>query len=80
MKLCRECSRSPWPFLMALFVASVCTYITWLTLTYSQFGTIERLAGSLLVFLIVGGTLVHYVLSCVRRHCRHEKPSGHSHP
>jgi hypothetical protein len=65
---------------MALFVASVCTYITWLTLTYSQFGTIERLAGSLLVFLIVGGTLVHYVLSCVRRHCRHEKPSGHSHP
>ncbi|MCU0835582.1 MAG: hypothetical protein MUC77_14315 [Chromatiaceae bacterium] len=79
MKLCRECGRSPWPFLMAFFVAGLCTFITWLTLTYSQFDTIERMAGSLLVFVLVGGTLVHYVLSCIRRHCRHEKPGGHPH-
>lgn len=78
MKLCPECGRSPWPFMMVLFIAGISTFITWLTLTYSQFGLAERVAGSGLVFLAVGGTLLHYVISCMRRHCRHEKQTGHA--
>lgn len=76
MKLCPECGRSPWPFVMVFFIATVSTFITWLTLTYSQFGLIERIAGSGLVFLGVGGTLLHYIITCMRRHCRHRKEEG----
>jgi len=64
---------------MALFLAGFCTYITWLTLSYSQFGTVERIAGSGLVFVVVAATLWHYVLGCIRRHCRHDKGHRHSH-
>lgn len=77
MKLCSECRRTPWPFLMVFFVSSVSAFLTWLTLSYSQFGEVERLAGSVGVFLAVGGTLLHYVMACMRRHCHHH-PQGHA--
>jgi hypothetical protein len=57
---------------MVFFLASISAFMTWLTLSYSQFGHIERLAGTAVVFLAVGGTLTHYVLSCIKRHCRHD--------
>jgi hypothetical protein len=79
MKLCPECSNSPLPFLMALFVAGVSAFLTWLTLTYSQFGTVERIAGTMLVFVAVGTTIVHYMLACMRRHCRHDQHASHHH-
>lgn len=71
MKLCRQCGRSPLPLLMVVFVAGVSAFLTWLTLTYSQFETIEVIAGSGAVFLAVAGTVLHYVHSCIKRHCRH---------
>lgn len=81
MKLCPECSKSPWPFVMVFFLASVSAFITWLTLSYSQVGVLEQIAGSAVVFLAVGGTLVHYVLGCMKRHCRHgqREQSGREH-
>jgi hypothetical protein len=66
--------------MMVLFIAALSTFVTWLTLTYSQFGLVERIAASGLVFLGVGGTLVHYVISCMRRHCRHGKEGPHRIP
>ena len=74
MKLCPECSKSPWPFVMVFFLASVSGFITWLTLSYSQLGLLERVGGTALIFIAVGATLLHYVLSCMRRHCRHDHP------
>ena len=71
MKFCPECSNSPWPFVMVFFLASVSAFVTWLTLSYSQLGTLGQIAGSAVAFTAVGGTLLHYVLSCMRRHCRH---------
>jgi hypothetical protein len=79
MKLCPECSNSPWPFVMVFFLASVSAFVTWLTLSYSQLGTLGQIAGSAVAFMAVGGTLLHYVLSCMRRHCRHgqQEQTGH---
>ena len=78
MKLCRQCGRSPLPFVMVFFVAGVSAYLTWLTLSYSDFERIEVVAGSGIVFLAVAGAVLHYVLSCMRRHCRHRNQSEHS--
>jgi hypothetical protein len=57
---------------MVFFLASVSGFITWLTLSYSQLGLLERVGGTALIFIAVGATLLHYVLSCMRRHCRHD--------
>jgi hypothetical protein len=77
VKLCPECSKSPWPFVMVAFIAAVVAFLTWLMLSMSDFGFLERLAGGGLVFLAVASTLVHYVRCCMRRHCRHGQGSWH---
>ncbi|MEA3276106.1 MAG: hypothetical protein U9Q81_12605 [Pseudomonadota bacterium] len=79
MKFCSECGKSLWPFVVVFFVAGFSAFLTWLTLSYSQVGMTERIAGSAVVFVAVGATLAHYVVSCMRRHCRHEKGPGHQH-
>ena len=82
MNLCPECSKSPWPFAMVFFLTSVCSFITWLTLSFSQIGVVGQIAGSALMFIAVGGTLLHYVITCMKRHCRHEQgqaPGLHHH-
>jgi hypothetical protein len=79
MKLCPDCSKSPLPFFVVVFIASVSAFLTWLTLSYSQFDTLERIGGSAIAFLAVGGTILHYVLGCMKRHCRHGKTSRHHH-
>ncbi len=71
MKLCHQCGRSPLPFVMVVFVAGVSAFLTWLTLSYSDFEKIEIITGSCAVFIAVASTVLHYVLSCMRRHCRH---------
>jgi hypothetical protein len=45
----------------------------------SDIGTVERVLASSAVFLAGIGTIVHYVLSCMKRHCPHGKESLHSH-
>lgn len=79
MNLCLECSRSRWPFAMIFAITSVIAFLTWLILGLSMVGAVGRAGVAALVFLGVGATLLHYVLSCLRRHCRHDqdaKPSG----
>ena len=71
MKLCPKCVKSPLPFFMVFFIAGIGAYLTWLTLTYSQAAMTERIVGTVIVFAAVGGTVLHYVLSCMKRHCRH---------
>jgi len=77
MKLCPKCGSLRWPFVVVLFVASVSAFLTWLTLSYSELGKVQLVAGSSAVFLGVSATLLHYVISCMKRHCRHGNPSEH---
>jgi CDP-diglyceride synthetase len=79
MKLCPECSNSPWPFVMVAFMSAFVAFLTWLTLSLSELGMTERLVGSGAVFVAVASTLAHYVVSCLKRHCRHGKESGQPH-
>jgi CDP-diglyceride synthetase len=72
MKLCSRCRKTPWPFLFALFIAGITAFLTWLMLTLSDFSMTERLIATALIFLAAAATLMHYVLSCMRRHCRHD--------
>jgi len=73
MKLCPKCGRSPWPFVMVLAIATLSTFLTWITLGLTIDATAPRAVASGGVFLAVGGTLLHYVLGCLKRHCRHGK-------
>jgi hypothetical protein len=65
---------------MVLLISSVLAFITWLVLGLSQVEPVPRAAAGAAVFFAVGGTLVHYVVSCLKRHCRHvhedRGPSG----
>ena len=60
---------------MAFFITLIVAFITWLVLGLSQIEALPRLAIAAVIFLAVGGTLLHYILTCLRRHCRH----GHAH-
>jgi len=79
MKLCPKCGTSPLPFMMVFVIASLSAFATWLTLTYSQAELIVRLGGSIIAFIAVGATLLHYVLTCMKRHCRHQKSPAKTH-
>ena len=70
MNLCSECRRTPWPFLFITFISVVVASITWMMLDLAQLQAGVRLSVSGLVFLAVAATLSHYVMSCMRRHCR----------
>jgi hypothetical protein len=39
----------------------------------------ELVTATSAVFLAVAGTLLHYVFSCMRRHCRHGGGPEHRH-
>ena len=73
MKLCPECDSSPLPFVLALVIAIIAGFLTWLTLGLSSYEPWLRIGGSVAAFLAVGGTLLHYVVSCIRRHCQHQQ-------
>jgi hypothetical protein len=71
MKICPKCNGSLWPFVLVFAVASVAGFATWLTLGLSVSDMLTRVAAGALAFLAVGATLLHYVLSCLKRHCHH---------
>lgn len=73
MKFCTECDNSPLPYLMVALIATIVGLMTWLTLGLSDYEPLVRIGGSVLVFLAVGGTLLHYVVSCIQRHCQHKQ-------
>jgi sterol desaturase/sphingolipid hydroxylase (fatty acid hydroxylase superfamily) len=72
MKLCPKCKSSPWPFAVVLFFSGIVAFLTWLMLGFAGADPMQALVGTGLAFLVVGGTLLHYVLGCMRRHCRHD--------
>ncbi|NEX21162.1 hypothetical protein G3480_12700 [Thiorhodococcus mannitoliphagus] len=76
MKLCPKCGRSRWPFVMVFAIAVFIAGMTWLMLGLATMDAWMRVLVAVGVFLGVGATLLHYVVSCLRRHCRH----GHESP
>ncbi len=76
MKLCPRCKKTFLPFVMILLIASLASFMTWLSLSLSDVAGLPLAIACVGVFLAVGGTLLHYVLSCMRRHCREW---GHRH-
>jgi hypothetical protein len=79
MKLCPECRRLCWPFVVVVFISSVVAFLTWLMLSLSSVEGVIRLVGSGAVFVGVAGTLAYYVISCMKRHCRHGTQPLHHH-
>lgn len=75
MKLCKTCFSSPWPFVLMTVIATMTGFITWLTLGLSQPDPQLRIAIAVIAFVAVEATLIHYVVSCMRRHCRHHAPN-----
>lgn len=73
MNLCPKCNHSPWPFVLVVVIATVSGFMTWLTLGLSVVDDGPRLIAAAVVFVAVGATLLHYVLTCLKRHCRHEE-------
>jgi len=71
MKLCKTCFASAWPFVLVTAIALMSGFVTWLTLGLSQPDPQLRLVVGAVAFVAVEATLVHYVVSCMRRHCRH---------
>lgn len=74
MKLCKTCFASVWPFVLMTVIAGITGFVTWLTLGLSQPEPELRIAVTLIVFIAVEATLIHYVVACMRRHCRHHAP------
>jgi hypothetical protein len=62
---------------MIVLIAGLAAFMTWMTLSLSDVSLVHRAVACALVFLAVGGTLLHYVVTCMRRHCRH---AGHRAP
>jgi sterol desaturase/sphingolipid hydroxylase (fatty acid hydroxylase superfamily) len=60
---------------MVLFIASLLSFVTWLVLGFAGADLVQASAGTALAFFAVGGTMLHYVLACMKRHCRHGKAS-----
>ncbi|KAA6184691.1 hypothetical protein F2Q65_11340 [Thiohalocapsa marina] len=73
MKLCPGCDTSPLPFVMVTLIAGIVGFITWLILGLSDLEPLLRLATAVAAFLAIGATLLHYVISCLRRHCQHRQ-------
>jgi hypothetical protein len=55
-------------------IAVMAAFVTWLTLGLSQPELELRIAITVIAFVAVEATLVHYVISCMRRHCKHHSP------
>ena len=81
MKLCPTCNTSPWPFAVVLFISAVIAFLTWLMLGFAGADLVQSIAGTALAFVAVGATMLHYVLACMKRHCRHApgRPAPHRH-
>ena len=71
MKLCAGCRRTPWPYLIVVFIAALSAFLTWLTLSSVSISPDENRWWTAGAFLGVSGLLGTYVLLCMRWHCSH---------
>jgi hypothetical protein len=66
---------------MVTFISAAIAFVTWLVLGFAQSDPLMQIIGTVAVFLAVAATLLHYVLSCMRRHCAQlGHQHGHGHP
>lgn len=80
MKICAKCYSAIWPYLIALFIASITGFLTWLILGYSDFDATEQIFIAAGMFLVTGVSLAHYMMICVQRHCHHNhNHNNHNH-
>ena len=80
MKLCPDCESQPWSFVMVFVIATVSGFVTWLIMGLSASEPLPRIGAGVAVFVAVGATLLHYVFSCLKRHCTHRHPASPTHP
>jgi hypothetical protein len=73
MSICGECAKTVWPYFIVVFISGIVAFLTWLTL--SAAGIEPKL-----VVWLTGGAffgafalLLSYIISCMRRHCRHHR-------
>jgi apolipoprotein N-acyltransferase len=69
MKLCGECRKKPWPYVLVVFISTFVAFVTWLTLSAAGLAPEANRWWTALAFLIAGGVLFIYMMSCMRRHC-----------
>ena len=72
MKLCGDCQRKPWPYLIVVFVGGFSAFLTWLALNSAGVPPAANKWWSLSAFVVVSSLLLSYMISCMRRHCGHE--------
>jgi len=71
MNFCAKCHFTIWPYLIAVFIAGVTAFLTWVILGYSDFDVIERTLIIVATFLATGVSLSYYMMMCMQRHCHH---------
>ncbi len=76
MKLCCECKKKPWPYLIVLLVAGFSAFITLLTFKTTSMGPELVIWLSAGVFCAVTAILLVYMLRVMSRHCGED---NHSH-
>jgi cytochrome b subunit of formate dehydrogenase len=76
MKLCGECRKRIWPYLIVVLFSAVAGLIMWLTLSAAGVPEDARRMWTIAVFLAVLGLQFTYIISCMRRHCGGDHHSG----
>nr|VFK78841.1 MAG: hypothetical protein BECKSD772D_GA0070982_102710 [Candidatus Kentron sp. SD] len=71
MKFCQSCTKNGWPYLLALFIATFVSLLTWLTLSTEDISSEIKLLCTACAFLVIFLGLLSYMLTCMRRHCAH---------
>lgn len=68
---CTRCCQERWPYALVVVLAGIVAYLTWLVLEFTDSDKTVQIVGSISAFIAVGATLLHYVITCLKRHCRH---------
>jgi cytosine/uracil/thiamine/allantoin permease len=75
MKLCGQCRKKPWPYLIAMGIAVFVAFLTSLTLGVSGIAPDANRLWTAGVFVGVIALLLGYMVVCMRRHCREDHHS-----
>ena len=72
MKLCGQCRRKPWPYLLAMVISMFVAFLTSLTLGAAGLTPEAIRLWTACVFVGVVAMLLGYMVVCMRRHCRED--------